>query len=100
MQPLQNWVPKDHPHDGFGGPNSIIVVYMSPLGVLTKAWLRFSAAGLHAGSFWVYKVFRQRVPGPAFKWVPLGGFQLGGRFYSYYSFPVRAPCKVEGFIGA
>ena len=72
IQPLQNSVPKDHPHDGFGGPNSIIVVYMSPLGVLTKAWLRFSAAGLHAGSFWVYKVFRQRVPGPAFNWG--GGF--------------------------
>ena len=29
---LWNWVPKDHPHYGFLGPNSIIVVYMDPLG--------------------------------------------------------------------
>ena len=26
--PLWNWAPKDHPYDGFGEPNSILVVCM------------------------------------------------------------------------
>ena len=30
--PLWNQVPKDHPYNGFEGPNSAIVVHMDPLG--------------------------------------------------------------------
>ena len=29
---MELWAPKDHPYYGFGKPNSIIVVYMEPLG--------------------------------------------------------------------
>ena len=30
--PLWNLVPKDHPYYGFGGPTSIMVVYVNPVG--------------------------------------------------------------------
>ena len=29
--------PKDHPYYGFGGPNSVMVVYMDPLGIAVCA---------------------------------------------------------------
>ena len=53
--PLWGYVPKDHPDNGLRGPDSIIVVYMDPLGIaLVEMWeFRIRCLGFRSlGGLW------------------------------------------------
>ena len=67
---------QNHSRDGLLGPNSIIVVYMDPLGIYSLGFSEFSAFGLES---WA-EGFGFRVSGTGFKDFGLRGLCLQG-FY-------------------
>ena len=54
--PLWNQVPKDHPYNGFEGPNSIIVVPMDPLGWRIYLPIQFWSPFYNFNTWYIYRL--------------------------------------------